>query len=234
MHFIIEDKVFEVLPEVCFGVVVARSVDNSGHSENIRKLLVQAMEETREKFRSVKPKEHPDFQPYRDAFKKMDINPNKFPCSVEALTNRIVKGGNLPGINPVVDLVNTYSLKYTLPMGAHDLNNSENDIEVRFSASGDTFIPFGKTEPEKPDEEELVYAGGNTVKTRKWIWRQSDRGKVTGFSKNIFCPIDGFANYNREKVIEARNELASSLEYFLRAKVNTYYLDKSTRKINIM
>ncbi|MGM0652616.1 MAG: phenylalanine--tRNA ligase beta subunit-related protein [Bacillota bacterium] len=70
-------------------------------------------------------------QPYREAFKKMSINPNKFPCSVEALSARAVKSGTLPDINPIVNLVNTYSLKNTLPMGAHDLDQTESNIEVR-------------------------------------------------------------------------------------------------------
>lgn len=233
MQFIIDDKVFEILPEVCFGVVVARGLDNSGSNKEIWVLLEQTIEETRKKFQSIKPKEHQDLQPYRDSFKKMDINPNKFPCSVEALTTRIVKGSNLPDINPAVNLVNKYSLKYTLPMGAHDLDAAEGSIEVRFSRKGDVFIPFGQTNPEMPEEEELVYASGSNIKTRKWIWRQSDRGKVTARSTNIFFPIDGFTNYNREAVITARDELAADIERILNAKTTKKFLDRNNRVVQL-
>ena len=233
MQFIIDDKVFEILPEVCFGVVVARGLDNSGSNKEIWVLLEQTIEETRKKFQSIKPKEHQDLQPYRDSFKKMDINPNKFPCSVEALTTRIVKGSNLPDINPAVNLVNKYSLKYTLPMGAHDLDAAEGSIEVRFSRKGDVFIPFGQTDPEMLEEEELVYASGSNIKTRKWIWRQSDRGKVTARSTNIFFPIDGFTNYNREAVITARDELAADIERILNAKTTKKFLDRSNRVVQL-
>ncbi len=233
MKFIIENKVFEILPEVCFGVVVARGLDNSGNNKEIWNFLEQVIEETRHKFQALKPKEHPDIQPYRDAFKKMNINPNKFPCSVEALTTRIVKGSSLPDINPAVNLVNAYSLKYTLPMGAHDLDATDVDIEVRFSRSDDIFIPFGQNDPELPDKDELVYAGGNTIKTRKWIWRQSDWGKVTAESKNIFFPIDGFTDYNFEAVMMARNELSADLQQFLNAKTSVFYLDKNNRAVQL-
>ncbi|WP_418889350.1 phenylalanine--tRNA ligase beta subunit-related protein [Porcincola intestinalis] len=47
----------------------------------------------------------------------MNINPNKYFCSIEALFTRIAKGKGVPHINPVVDLGNAISLKYTLPMG---------------------------------------------------------------------------------------------------------------------
>ncbi len=233
MKFIIEDKVFEILPEVCFGVVTAKSLDNNRGNTEIWDFLEQAIEEARHKFQAVKPKEHPDLQPYRDAFKKLGINPNKFPCSVEALTTRIVKGGSLPDINPAVNLVNAYSLKYTLPMGAHDLDATDVNIEVRFSRSDDIFIPFGQTDPEQPDENELVYAGGNTIKTRKWIWRQSDWGKVTAESKNIFFPIDGFTCYNLEAVMMARNELAADLQQFLNARTSVFLLDKNNRAVQL-
>ena len=234
MHFIIDDKVFDVLPEVCFGVVVARDLNNSGNNQEIWNLLEQAIEAARIKFKPVKPKEHSDLRPFREAFQKMGINPNKFPCSVEALTTRIAKGGNLPDINPVVNLVNAYSLKYTLPMGAHDLDTTEDDIEVRFSRSSDIFIPFGQTEPETLEDGEMVYASGNKIRTRKWIWRQSDQGKVTAESKNIFFPIDGFSDSNREIVIRARDELCADLERIMNAGTSKFFLDKNNRFATII
>lgn len=233
MHFIIEEKVFDILPEVCFGVVAAQDIDNSAENQEIISLLEEAINSTRLKFNETKPKEHRDLQPYREAFRKMGINPNKFPCSVEALAARIVKGGALPDINPAVNLVNAYSLKYTLPMGAHDLESTSEDIEVRFSRIDDTFIPFGEKKPEIPESGELVYAAGSHIKTRKWIWRQSDFGKVTETSKNIFFPIDGFADYNYDAVLSARNELAADLEKFFKCKVEKYYLDRNNRSVKI-
>ncbi len=233
MLFTVETKVFEILPDACFGVVVARNLDNSGSNTEVWAMLERAIEATRIKFQSVKPKEHPDLQPYREAFQKMGINPNKFPCSVEALTTRIIKGGSLPDINPAVNLVNACSLNYTLPMGAHDLDAAESDLEVRFSRSGDIFIPFGETEPEILEEEELVYTSGNKIRTRKWIWRQSDQGKVSAESKNIFFPIDGFAGYNREAVVAARDGLAADLERIMSAGITKFYLDKNNRSVTL-
>jgi len=229
MQFIIEDKVFDILPDVIFGAVVIREIDNQGNFPEINGLLTEAIEVARVRFQNIKPKEHPDILPYREAFQTLGINPNKFPCSIEALSTRIAKGGSLPDINPVVNLVNAFSLKYSLPMGAHDLDAAEDDLEVRFSREGDRFIPFGETSPEEPDFNELVYARGDSIKTRKWIWRQSDLGKVGNTSKNIFLPIDGFAHYNLNKVTAAANEIASTLEMIFKIKPLTYLLDKTNR-----
>ena len=231
MNFMVENAVFDLLPTVCFGVVVARNVNNDDGSEQIITMLDEAVKKTREKYSSIKPKEHPDLQPYRRAFEKLGINPNRFPCSVEALSSRIAKGGRLPDINPAVNLVNVYSLHYTLPMGAHDLDSSGSDILVRFSRADDIFIPFGGGKPEVPDQGELVYAAGNMIKTRKWIWRQSEIGKVTEDSRNIFFPIDGFADFNRDTVQRACDLLAENLKNRLGGTVTTHYLDSTNRSI---
>jgi len=233
MQFIVEDKVFAILPKVCFGIVVARDLDNKGSNKEITELLQRSIEAVRERFQTVKPKEHPDLQPYREAFNQMGINPNKFPCSIEALTTRIIKGGSLPNINQTVNLVNAYSLKYTLPMGAHDLDVTDGNIEVRFSRVNDVFVPFGQKDFELLDGKELVYASGNIIKTRKWIWRQSDFGKVTETSRNVFFPIDGFVDYNLEAVIAARNELAADLKRILNGRTTEFFLDTNNRVINL-
>lgn len=229
MKFIIADSVFEVLPGACFGVVVARNLDNQANRPLIKERLDQSIVGTRGKFEAQNLKEHPDLLCYREAFQKLGINPNKFPSSVEALTSRVVKGGNLPDINGAVNLVNAISLKYSLPMGAHDLDSVQGDLTVRFSRSGDQFTPFGQNTPEIVEENELVYADDREIRTRRWIWRQSDRGKVTETSRNIFFPIDGFVHHNQASVLSARDELAGILEQIFQCGVATFYLDSSNR-----
>lgn len=67
--------------------------------------------------------------------------------------------------------------------------------------------PFGGDAEEAPDSGEVVYAAGDQVRTRRWTWRQSEHGKTTAASSDIFFPIDGFTDFNRERVIAARDEL---------------------------
>lgn len=233
MEFVIEDRVFEILPNVCFGVVVARGINNYGRYETIYRMLEESMRTAAEKFAGVKLKEHPDIVCYREAFKKLGFNPNKFLNSVEAMISRIIKGGKLPDINNVVNLVNAISLKYTLPMGAHDMEQITGNIEVRFSRKGEPFTPFGCSEPEFVDEGELVYADERMVKTRRWIWRQSDIGKVTEDTTDIFFPIDGFSDHNKESVLQARDELACCIENFFHVKPQVFFLDAGTRSVVI-
>lgn len=226
MKFVVQKDVFEVLPNVYFGVVIARGVDNRNPSEMVAKLLDNSIEEARKRFKNVNIKDHPQISPYREAFNKLGINPNRFLSSIEALTRRVSKGGDIPKICNIVNLANAMSLKYTLPIGAHDMAQFDGDMMVRFSKEGDLFIPFGKQEPEEVEPHEPVYANGHHVKTRKWIWRQSETGKITEESRDIFFPIDGFKESNYEAVNSARDELADILQDLFGCDVKKGFVDK--------
>ena len=212
MKFRIEEKIFEKLPNLYVGAVVAKGVDNSKKYPEIDKILKDSLALAEKRFLDKKVKEDELIIPYREAFRQLQMNPNKFQCSVEALFTRISKGKGLPSINPLVDLNNAVSLKYTLPMGTHDLGRSSQDIEMRYAREDDTFVPMGSTEVERPDTDEVVYAVGDEVRTRRWAWRQSEFGKITPDTNYVFFPIDGFKGLNEKEVEAAAQELADNLE----------------------
>ena len=118
-----------------------------------------------------------------------------------------------------------FSLKYTLPMGAHDLGGSSEDICIRLALPGDTFLPFGGEAEETPDSGEVVYAVGNQVRTRRWTWRQSEHGKITPESTDIFFPIDGFTDFNREQVLAARDELQTLVKRIFGVEAAVGFVD---------
>lgn len=215
MRFIVEETVFEALPDMCVGVVAARGVDNSGENAAVAALLDKAIALAEQRFAGKKVKEEPAIQPYREAFRALGINPNKYMCSIEALFTRIAKGKGMPHINPLVDLNNAVSLSHTLPMGTHDLGLSQEDIVLRYARPGDSFLPFGAEEEEQPEAGEVVYAVGSQVRTRRWTWRQSEHGKIDAGTRDVFFPIDGFLGFNDKEVQAAAEELERLLrEHF--------------------
>ena len=184
-------------------------------------------------FKDKKVKESLEIAPYRDAFKNLGMNPNKFMSSIEAMTSRVAKNKKLPNINPIVDLGNSMSLKYLVPLGAHDIEVNDEDICVRFSTTGDKFTPFGESETEILEDGELIYAVGDTVKTRRWIWRQGEEGKITNNTSNVFFPIDGFKDKNLDKVLAARDELSELLKEIFNCEVKVGLIDKDNMEMEI-
>ncbi|MEL7624232.1 MAG: phenylalanine--tRNA ligase beta subunit-related protein [Clostridiales bacterium] len=214
-RFNVADQVFEALPESCFGIIAIRGAGNTEAIPAISDFLNEQIALQEEKLAGVNVKELPAIACYRQAFIQLGVNPNKFMCSIEALLSRIAKKKGFPSINPLVDLANAISIKYALPIGAHDLSTIEGELSVRFAEPGDTFVAFGSTEVETPEEKELLYVAGHDIRTRRWIWRQSEVGKITADTTDVFFPIDGFTNINKEQVLAARDELSLLLaRYF--------------------
>jgi len=224
MRFKVYDEVFEKLPDLYFGVVVGSQINNRQNIPEIYNLMKNEMSQMKNNLKGINLKEYPGIIPYRDAFNQLNLNPNKFMSSVEAMAKRVSKGNVLPSINPVVDLINSISLKYILPMGAHDLDALQGEIAIRFSREGDTFTPLGEELVEILNSGELVYADSKRVRTRRWIWRQSNIGKIDENSKNIFFPIDGF-QINKERVMKAAEELEILLKRYFNCQIKKGFTD---------
>ena len=231
MKFIIENKVFETLNDMCVAVIIAKGIDNSKKIDEISSMLKDSITNAEKDFENIKVKESEYIKCYREAFQKLNINPNKFMCSIEALLTRISKKKGMPEINAVVDLVNAVSIKYKLPMGAHDLDSMKEDFYIRYSVNGDIFLPFGETNTEEVDNNELVYVTSNDVRTRRWIWRQSEHGKIIETSSNIIFPIDAFIGVNDDKAIKARDELSELLSKFFKCEIKTGLIDAKNNYI---
>lgn len=226
MEFRVEPKIFELLPTMCVGVVVAKGVDNHGDYPQVAQMLDASIEAAQTRFADQNVKKAAEILPYREAFRALGLNPNRFPCSVEAMFARISKGKGMPHINPLVDLNNAISLKHVIPMGTHDLGCSDDNIEMRYSVAGDTFLPFGETADEELAPGEVIYAVGNQVRTRRWTWRQSEHGKITEDTSYVFFPIDGFVGFNEEEVKAVIAELSQALESIFHCQTVTGFVDK--------
>lgn len=226
MKFYVTKDVFEKIPDGKFGLVSVTGADNTGNNPEIRAFLQENVEKCTEFYTGKKVKNEPELQPYREAFRNMGINPNRYMCAIEALMTRIAKGQGMPAINTIVDLGNGVSLKHHLPIGAHDLDTMiDGAFGVRVSEEGDTFLPFGAEEREPVEAGEVVYATGSHVRTRRWTWRQGNEGMITESTSHMLYIIDGF-ECNLEEVLAAREELAELAEKYLGGTVKIGMIDK--------
>lgn len=84
MKFIVTPDIFEKLPDMYVGVVVANGIDNSKNYPAIDRLLNKYMKYSQQKFDGINVKQNDEIILYREAFRKIGINPNRYPCSAEA------------------------------------------------------------------------------------------------------------------------------------------------------
>lgn len=215
MYFSIQKELFEGLPDLTIGVVVATGLDNTHPSREIDDFLSQAIEETKKNFGVEKAQEHPRIKPWRTAFSKLSISGSKFPSSIESMAKRILKGDPFPRINPLVDLYNSVSLRYLVPMGGHDLDTIKGNIYLKFAEGWEPFTPMGGDETMIVPKGELVYRDDQEVLTRNWVWRQCEKDKATDKTKNIFIPIDVLGEVGRERADEIILELSDLMPRYL-------------------
>ena len=233
MRFGIAPEVLTRFPNYCVGVVVATGVANAGPATGVDDLLSQAVGAVRQALIGGPIDQNPRLQAWLSAFRQAGINPIEFPPSVEALARRAVEGDGAPRINPAVDLANAASLRYLVPVGAHDLDRLRGDFWVRCSHDGDRFTPLGQAESEPVPPDEVVFADEQAVRTRRWVWRLGEKGKVTGASRAIFFPIDGFVGITDEAVRQAVSELAHTLGAMLGATVWTAFVDRNNPVVDL-
>ena len=186
MRFTTDERLYELFPSLKIGVLVLE-VDNTRYGEDG---LVEVIEQVRSHFPYDKPQDHPHIKVWREAFNKLGISASKYWSSIESLLRRALKGGPFPRINPLVDLYNAISLKYLVPMGGHAIVPLRGDIFLGFADGGEPFHPMDSTETETVGKGEVVYKDGVEVLTRRWVWRQCEKDKVTGETRSVFVPID--------------------------------------------
>ena len=215
MHFSIQKELFDILPDLTIGMVVAINVDNTRASIEVDTLLNQAIEEMKKSFTFDKGQDHPRIKPWRMAFSKLGISGSKFPSSIESMAKRILRGDPFPRINLLVDLYNSVSLRYLVPMGGHDLNTIKGNIYLKFAEGWEPFTPMGGGETIIVPKGELVYRDDQEVLTRNWVWRQCEKDKATEKTKNIFIPIDVLGDVGRERAEEIIRELSQLIPRYL-------------------
>ncbi|MDF2593359.1 MAG: hypothetical protein K0S75_2825 [Clostridia bacterium] len=192
MRYTVSPEVFKLNPQLQFGILIGKDLQNTPSNLDDTARLRSAESLIRQLIPAEELRNLPTVQSYRSTMEKAGINPNKYPVSVEAMFKRVLKGASLPDINAMVDLCNAVSLENQISLGGHDLRDMPEDLAVRFTLGTEKFLPFGAVEYEVVETGELVFTSGDIVQTRKWIWRQSELGKMTLDSHDVFFQLVGY------------------------------------------
>ena len=80
----------------------------------------------------------------RGMYKRLGLDPTKTRPSNEALLRRIRKGGTIPRINAMVDVVNWCSVEFQLPYGLYDGLSMRGPVTLRLGRDGEEYAGIRK------------------------------------------------------------------------------------------
>lgn len=210
MTFSITSSVFDLLPALRVGILSVKGANNAGEHPEITQLLRDAEASVRLRFTEENYGSDPGITAFQEAHRAFGNNPKRYYPSHYALLKRVIKGGTLPLINPLVDLYNTLSLRYTLPVGGEDLDRSNGNILLDRAEGSEPFIPLGETNNDPPDPGEVVYKDDTGVLCRKMNWRESDRTKLSADTKNLVLVVESLLPTDAlEDILEELSDLVS-------------------------
>jgi len=117
--------------------------------------------------------ELPEVQAWRRAFSRMGLKPTQYRCASESLLRRFRKEGALPQLHPLVDLCNSISLAFAIPVAVLDVARIAEELEVGYASGDEAYLSFSG-ETEKPEPREVTFAdAAGRAHARRWTHRQS-------------------------------------------------------------
>lgn len=208
----IEEAVSERYPDLLVPYVNIQDVTVQSHSRDLLSLKAQILAKLRSQYDLVTLKDRPVFRAYRDFFWGIGIDATKIRPAGEALIRRVLRGGDIPSINTLVDTYNLASIETGIALAAFDLDQTHGSMTLRFSEKGEAFLGIGMTSP-------IVLRGGEVVISDRdgllaiYPYRDAERSKVQLTTKStiiLACGVPGI------ELDYLKRSLLISVEYITR------------------
>ena len=221
--FVTEESFWGLFPEARIGIVVAHGMRPTDavspeHVQAIARALAAANEAADQHLESNTISQNVVVAVWREAYQQFKTKKGAR-CSIENLLKRVLKGNPVSSITPSVDIYNTVSLKYALPVGGEDIDCFDGDIRLGITEGGDAFLPLGDEEDAPTLEGELCYRDNAGAICRCWNWRDGQRTALTDDSAKAFLIIESVDPARADDLRAATDELAALVEEHLGATI---------------
>ena len=181
-----------------------------------------------ERLASSSEGELPEIQAWRRAFSKMGLKPTQYRCASESLLRRFRKEGALPQLHPLIDLCNSISLAFAVPVAVFDVSKIAGGIEVRHATGDERYLTFSG-ETEHPEAREVIFAddAGN-AHARRWTNRQSGLSAIREPTSEVLVVAESLHETAPADIERLVATLAGELEAIWHAAPKTAVLSTAS------
>jgi DNA/RNA-binding domain of Phe-tRNA-synthetase-like protein len=225
MFFGHSGEIWRDYPELVPGAVWASGITNSA-SVNSQTAKFKAIAESR--LATHSEGELPEVQAWRRVFSRMGLKPTQYRCASESLLRRFRKEKSLPQLHSLVDLCNSMSLAFAIPVAAFDVSRIVEYIEVRYAAGSESYLAFSG-ETENPESGEVIFADGSgRAHARRWTNRQSAYSAVRDDTTTVLIVAEGVHAAANTDVRRLTTTIADELKAIWSVTAKTAILDSSS------
>lgn len=170
---------------------------------------------------------------WRKIFRSFNVDPTKYRSAPEALLRRLMKKGNIPSVNLLVDICNLISIRYFIAVAAFDTKSLHGTVTVRFADGSEIFSPLGSDEVEYPEIGEVIFSDANSlVIARRWCWRQSIESAASLKTRSAIFTIEAQHSNADKDVASATADLLDFLIKYAGGTYTSKFLNSDTLSIS--
>jgi len=135
----ITKELASLIPGFKIGVIFYNNIEVGESPQMVKGRLQLFQESIYFDLLEKKVQDIPSIQEWRQIFKSIGKDPNRYRHSAEALYRRVHKQNYLQPINSSIDLNNFFSLQYGVPIGVYDLAKLNGAITIRLGKEGEQY-----------------------------------------------------------------------------------------------
>lgn len=209
MKFKINKEVLKKFPNMYIAIPIIKGFKNSNNKEAVKELMEESEAYLTQQFKDSKEfAEHIDIKSYFECFRKFGANPKKIRPTHFALGKRVIEGGHLPDVNPIVNVYNAFSIKYVTPFGGENLDHVYGDFVLSLAKGDEHWVGIGEEKAKSPKQGDLIWGDDYDISTLSLNWRQCERTKLDEKTTNGYFIMDGFRGVNDDNIIKVAKEFS--------------------------
>ncbi|WP_269584434.1 B3/B4 domain-containing protein [Roseibium sp. Sym1] len=117
---------------------------------------------------------------WRSAYSATGTNPTKYRMAAESILRRLRTRNDFPCLHPLINLCNSLSARFAIPIAALDADRISGNLTVRKAAGGEPYHGFDGSVTGMPEGEVTFLDGAGVAHARRWSHRQSGLSAVSG------------------------------------------------------
>ena len=226
---VVDPSFWELFPDGQVNILYVSGIDNHDTDKNLtqrQQLLDKATKEGQQFLTNETFRLNPVIDQWRKAYQQFKKKKGAR-ASVEALLKRASKGHRFEPIDPMVDVYNSVSMAYGVPVGMEDRDKIQGVMHLGKVDGGQAFRPVGADEDEPTLPGEVCWYDDEGAVCRCLNWRDAQRTMLTADSQKLVGVIESVNAEQITRANDAMDELAKLIKHYFGVEtVKVFHLTK--------